>query len=351
MRFARGVRLEKHGEVSPEGAIQKVPAPKGLPAPKMVAPLRKDASPTRILSLARAAGIVDETDGQLLSSKLEQFAERGAVLLVVCCFDDDPCTACSGAVFRDKPGSVAGGLALAARACGASETMVAAGSNAEIRSLRKLCPEARWTAAGKRYPARPLLERRLSRHGGKAALVGAQACAALFEAAEKGRSQYETVLTVSGSGVRRPGNYRVRVGTPLARVLEAAQADPDAPLTVIGSSVAGRPVKDLSLPVTVETRCVVSLMKAPVRKIFPCIKCDRCASVCPRGIVPWMVLRELESGKPDPVRMFHVQDCAGCAACAVVCPSGIDLRSAVERAAVLKEGGVPHGTDGPEATE
>ena len=76
MGFARGVRLEKHGEVSSDGAIQKVPAPKGLPAPKMVAPLRKDASPARILSLARAAGIVDETDGQLLSSKLERFAER-----------------------------------------------------------------------------------------------------------------------------------------------------------------------------------------------------------------------------------------------------------------------------------
>lgn len=348
MGFARGVKLEKRRVASFADAIQRVPASKGIPAPKMIAPLRKGASPSHILSLAKAAAIVDETDGELLSAKLEGFAEKGVRLLVACCFDEDPCTACSGAVLRERPGAVTSGLALAARACGAGETLLAADSRAEVRRMRKRCPGTRWAVAGRRYPARVLLEKKLASRGKAVALLGVQACAALSEAAEKGRSQCETVVTVSGGGVRKRGNFRVRIGTPLVRVLEAAQRDPEAAVTVIGSSVAGRRVEDLSLPVAADTRCVVSLRKAPAGKTFPCVKCDRCASVCPRGIVPWMVLKELESGRPDLLRLYHVQDCAGCAACRVVCPSGIDLRAAVEQAAVLKEGGVPHGTYGTE---
>lgn len=348
MGFARGVKLEKPKIASPGDAIRKAPVPKGIPVPKMFTPLRKDAQPSRILSFAETAGIVDETDGELLSAKLGKAAEKKIRTLIVCCFDEDPYTSCSGALFREKPEAVSAGLALAARACGAESTMIAVESKAEIRRMKKFCPGAKWVAAGKRYPARLLLEKKLESGGEKAVFLGAQACAALSEAARKGRSQYETVVTVSGGGVREQGNFRVRIGTPLGKLLEAAGQDPQAALTVTGSSVSGKTAADLSLPVTAETRCAVSLRNAPSGKAFPCIKCDRCASVCPEGIVPWMVLRELESGRPDPRRMLPAGDCAGCAACSVVCPSGIDLRAAVKKAAALVERGDPHETNGTE---
>lgn len=334
-----GVRLEPRRGVPLKNGIVRLPGPEPVSAPQTFAPLKKNAGPSRILAAAEKAGIVDESDGMPLGKKLSRLARRGPGLLIARCFDEDPCTSSARAVFREDAEKVAAGLKLAARACGVEEKRLAVASRGEARRLRGLRLGIPAVVAGRRYPAGILLMRKLCRNGGRAAFLGAQACAALADAAREGKPQSETVVTVAGDGVRRPVNCRVRIGTPVEKVLRLAKPEEDVRIAAVGSAVAGRTVRDLSLPVTAATRCVIALRDAPPERRYPCIRCGRCARACPAGVVPWLVYRELESGDPDPLLFFHAGDCAGCRACNAVCPSGIDLAAEVRRAAARKEGG------------
>lgn len=54
------------------------------------------------------------------------------------------------------------------------------------------------------------------------AVFNAATCAASVRAAFDGEPLIERIVTVSGEGVKHPGNYLVRIGTPIADVLAAA---------------------------------------------------------------------------------------------------------------------------------
>jgi len=335
----RGVKLDLAKEPSLKEQIITIPAPKKLPAPKMFAPLRKKAGAAKIVGAARMAGIVDELDGELLEKKLARFAAADGAAVVAVCFDEDPMTSAGQAVFRENAERVFLGLNLAAQACGAASKKIAVASREEIRRSQKSCPATEFLTAGDRYPAAALLCRKLAARGETACLIGAQACAALEAAALRGLAQSETVVTVAGDGAGRWVNCRARIGTPLRDVLACGNPLPETSAVVVGSSVNGRSVTDLSEPVTADTRCLIAMKRLPRRAALPCIGCGRCERACPRGIIPWMILQQLESGSPDPFRLFNVEHCIRCEACSVACPSEIDLAAAVERAVKIKEGG------------
>lgn len=334
----RGVKLEQKQKLSLRSPVEELPAPEGFPALKTFAPLRKNLTPARILQAAQSAGIVDELDGTPLEAKLTRLSSRKIVLLVACGFDEDPCASSEQAFLRENATEVADGLELAAQAAEISSYRIAAASRAEARRIPKEHAGDGVLCAGARYPAGTLLLRKLSRRGKRAALIGAQACAALSRAVRQGRVQSMTVLT-AGDGEEIWKNFLVRIGTPVASVAERILSEGETGAMVIGSSVCGKLLSDLSAPVTAETRCVIALKRAPHGKAYPCVGCTRCVGACPRGILPWMVVSELERKEPDLLRLFNVQNCDGCAACSAVCPSGIDLCNAVKRAAELKEGG------------
>lgn len=334
----RGVKLEQKQKLSLRSPVEELPAPEGFPALKTFAPLHKNITPARILQAAQSAGIVDELDGASLEAKLSRLSSRKIDLLVACGFDEDPCASAEQAFLRENAEAVADGLALAAEAAGVPSRKLAAATRAEARRIPKEHAGDGVLWAGTRYPAGTLLLRRLSRRGERAAMIGAQACAALSRAVRQGRVQ-STILLTAGDGEESWKNCLVRIGTPVASVAERILPAGETGAVAVGSSVSGKLLSDFSAPVTADTRCVIALKRMPRGKTFPCVGCSRCAGACPRGILPWMVVSELERKEPDPMRLFNVQNCDGCAACSAVCPSGIDLCGAVRRAAEIKEGG------------
>jgi Na+-translocating ferredoxin:NAD+ oxidoreductase subunit C len=336
----RGIKLEQKQALSLRNPVEDLPVPEGFSAPKMFAPLRKSPPPARILQAAQTAGIVDELDGAPLETKLTRLSSRRIGLLIACGFDEDPCASAEQAFLRENSAEVADGLALAAEAAEIPAHLLAAASRAEARRIPKehAGDGALW--AGPRYPAGTLLLRKLSRRGKRAALIGAQACAALSRAVRKGRAQSEILLT-AGDGEELWKNLRVRLGTPASAVAEGILPAEEIRAVVVGSSVSGKLLSDFSAPVTADTRCVIVLRRAPRNRTYPCVGCGRCVDACPRGIFPWMSVAELERKEPDLLRLANVQNCDRCAACSAVCPSGIDLCAAVKRAAEIKGGGCP----------
>ena len=331
-----GIKLKQAGNMRWEAEIRELPD-SGEPPAASFAPCRRQPDASKILAAAEQAGICDETDGAPLREKLAALAKRKPDVLAALCFDDDPVCRSEELFLRENAAKIADGLELAAKACRAGKTVAAV----PCREIRRFPPAGfavPAVAAGRRYPARFFLLQKLRRGGKTVSCIGAQACAALADAVREGIPQSGTVVTVAGSGIPRGGCFRVRIGTPLGEVLKAAGAAPRSRFLSVGPAMTGRSVSDLTMPVTAATRCVLVEKRAPRVRTFPCVKCGRCVTACPVGVVPWLVHRELENGEPDSTLLFHVGDCIGCRACDAVCPSGISLAEEAERAAAFKEG-------------
>lgn len=339
MIFQRGIMLEQHREESLKYPIQTVPAPDGFPRPKFFALPKGNPGTEAIFQAAEAAGIVDEFDGVPLSRKLKRMRQLKINLILACCADEDPYISGAAAVLRENTDAVMSGLVLAARAAGAKENKIVVETAREARWIRKRNPQAELILSGTRYPARALLKRRLHAAGKKSAYIGAQACIALAQALDDGKMQSETVVTVTGDAVETPSNLRVRIGVPLQTLFDFCGVNDRAKVVYTGSSVTGKTVTDLSAPVTASTRCLIASLRVPKRNTYPCVGCGRCSRACPRGIVPWRILQEVEREKPDPLRMLNAQRCIRCASCSLVCPSGIDLAGAVSKAAAIRKSG------------
>ena len=292
-----------------------------------------------VLIAAERAGIRDEFDGTPLSQLAKRFRASGVKVLVGCGLDDDPYADSSGAVLREHSREAAEGLRMFAGACGVEKNILAATSFYTWRRVRAAEQGTPVVSMGGKTPAKGVLAGRLRRSLGKAGFVGAQACAALYRAVQEGMPQTDTVVTVAGDGVWRAGNLRVPIGTPIGELLERCGVLPDTKLVYIGPAISGEAVTDLSLPVTQRTRCITALKQEPVNKTFACIGCGRCARVCMRGILPWLVHDVINRDTVDPMMLWNVERCTSCHSCSAACPAGIDLAAEVARAAAIRKSG------------
>jgi electron transport complex protein RnfC len=146
----------------------------------------------------------------------------------------------------------------------------------------------------------------------------------------KGHGVIERVVTVTGAGVRNPGNYLVPVGTPVRYLLEFAGSTPKSNELILGGPMMGMSVASLDVPVTKAVSGMVVLEAADEdlgeRKVQPCIRCAYCVEACPMHLNPSTL--GLLAAKREYERMadeFHLNDCFECGCCSYVCPANIPL--------------------------
>jgi electron transport complex protein RnfC len=140
----------------------------------------------------------------------------------------------------------------------------------------------------------------------------------------------ERVITVTGSGLKKPGNYLVPLGTPIRFLLEHVGFTGTANHLILGGPMMGSTVSSLDVPVTKPVSGLLVFNEQSVEhnvgEIYPCIKCARCVDACPMYLNPSM-LGQL-AAKREYVTMqedFHLMDCFECGCCSYVCPSNIPL--------------------------
>jgi electron transport complex protein RnfC len=148
--------------------------------------------------------------------------------------------------------------------------------------------------------------------------------AAVADAVRHGRPLVDRVVTVTGEGVARPGNARVRLGTP-ARVLieHFGGAKGAVGKVVFGGPMMGVAQYDLNVPVVKGTSgiLVIPAEAVPAGDIRPCIRCSACIEVCPVGLLPNMISVCAEQRAFDTSEEYHPFDCIECGCCSYVCPS------------------------------
>lgn len=144
-----------------------------------------------------------------------------------------------------------------------------------------------------------------------------------------GRGIQERVVTISGPGVKKKGNYLIPIGTPLRYVLEQVGIDDHVREVYMGGPMMGVAVSNLDISIVKGTSGIVVFSEKDVKgsqKIFPCIKCGACVDACPISLNPSKlgILAKFEA-YDEMAEKHHLLDCFECGSCSYVCPSNIPL--------------------------
>jgi Na+-translocating ferredoxin:NAD+ oxidoreductase subunit C len=151
---------------------------------------------------------------------------------------------------------------------------------------------------------------------------------AVYEAIQKNKPLVERVVTVTGKSLANPSNLKVRIGTSVSGLIEAAGGMPeDCGKIVNGGPMMGKAVTDPEIPVVKGTSGIL-LMPSDSSKRKPvanCIRCSKCISVCPMGLEPYLLMTLAERKMYDRLEAEKVTDCIECGSCAYTCPSSRPL--------------------------
>ncbi len=147
---------------------------------------------------------------------------------------------------------------------------------------------------------------------------------AIAEAVIEGKPLIEKIVTVTGS-FREPKNLLVRVGTPIIDLVDTCgMVERDKYKIILGGPMMGISINDFNFPVTKGTNCI--LVKEAIDKVEQnCIKCGRCISVCPMGLMPLMYPKFVKNDKYGQCNEYYINNCIECGSCSFVCPANIPI--------------------------
>ena len=137
----------------------------------------------------------------------------------------------------------------------------------------------------------------------------------------------ERIVTVSGDGIRRPGNYRVLLGTPVAHLIEQCGGLTAEDVSLhMGGPMMGFALHSAQIPVVKGMNCLLLRKQAREEKpVMACIRCGQCAQACPMSLLPQQLYRYARADEFDKAQDYSLFDCIECGCCEYVCPSNLPL--------------------------
>lgn len=151
---------------------------------------------------------------------------------------------------------------------------------------------------------------------------------AVYEAVMKNKPLFERIVTITGKTLQNPGNYRVRIGTPVSFLIEAAGGMPAGTGKIInGGPMMGKAVNTTGIPVVKGTSGIIVMSENEAAQPVsgPCIRCSKCIFACPMGLEPYLLMTLAEWSLYDKAEKNNVTDCIECGSCSYTCPAGRPL--------------------------
>jgi len=151
---------------------------------------------------------------------------------------------------------------------------------------------------------------------------------AVYEAVMKNKPLFERVVTVTGKSLQSPSNFRVRIGTPVKDLIEAAGGLPESTGKVIsGGPMMGKAITTLEVPVKKGTSGILVMPDSESSRdaAQPCIRCGKCITACPMGLEPYLLMTLAEKKLWERSESSMVMDCIECGSCSYTCPSARPL--------------------------
>lgn len=159
--------------------------------------------------------------------------------------------------------------------------------------------------------------------------------AAIADAVEKGTPLIERYVTVSGSGIRKPANYLVRIGTLFRELLELSGGyTGEIEKIISGGPMMGKTVFSAELPVVKGSSGIVVVRREAVQEVkeYSCVRCAKCIDVCPAFLEPTSIVKMAKRGAWEEAEQNNVMSCIECGSCVYSCPAKIPLIQYIRRA-------------------
>lgn len=147
---------------------------------------------------------------------------------------------------------------------------------------------------------------------------------AVYQAVMKRKPLFERYTTVTGKLITNPGNFLVRMGTPMRELIEACGGMPEGDNKVLaGGPMMGKALMSTDVPVCKGTNSITILSgEDAVRKpVQPCIRCAKCVSACPMGLEPYLLAALSSKHMWERAEKEDIVSCISCGSCQFTCPS------------------------------
>jgi electron transport complex protein RnfC len=151
---------------------------------------------------------------------------------------------------------------------------------------------------------------------------------AVYEAVQKNKPLFERVVTITGKSLARPGNYFVRVGTPVRKLIEAAGGIPDDTGKIVnGGPMMGKAINSVEVPVVKGTSGIILFPRneSSRSEINPCIRCAKCISACALNLEPFLLMTLSDKGLFERAEKEKITNCMECGSCSYTCPASRPL--------------------------
>ncbi|HVS16335.1 MAG TPA: electron transport complex subunit RsxC [Thermoanaerobaculia bacterium] len=335
-------------------------------------PVSPDAEPDAIVTAIQEAGVVGLGGAAFPTHvKLKIPPSEGAAkkvdALIVNGVECEPWLTTDHRVMLEQAADIFMGIRYLRRLAGAPRTIVAIEANkpdaaehlranrpADLDEVEIVVLPVKYPQGAEKMLITALLGREVP-SGGLPLEVGAL-CVNVATTAEigrllpHGRGIQERVITISGPAIKKKGNYRIPIGTPLRFLLETVGVENDLSRVFLGGPMMGPAASTLDVSIVKGTSGVVAFTERETGRLrerpeYPCIRCADCVEACPLFLNPsdlgLLALSAQKTGGVEHQRMadeYRLMDCFECGACSFVCPSHIPLvqRFRVAKAAVRK---------------
>ena len=147
---------------------------------------------------------------------------------------------------------------------------------------------------------------------------------AVYRAVMAGEPVMDRIVTVTGEAVADPCNFKAKMGTSFADLLEAAGGFKQPAKKIIsGGPMMGFAMFDYHVPVVKTSSAMLCMTEDDISEKEPtaCINCGRCVNACPARLVPSRLATYSEHGQAELFEKHHGMECVECGCCSFVCPA------------------------------
>ncbi|MFT5506412.1 MAG: electron transport complex protein RnfC, partial [Gammaproteobacteria bacterium] len=158
-------------------------------------------------------------------------------------------------------------------------------------------------------------------------------CVGITRAIKHNEALISRIVTLSGDGIKRPGNWLTRLGTPISHLIHQAggyQSKTAEPLNLImGGPMMGFLLASDQVPIVKAGNCILVMRDSSILQSNPqhdeCIRCGKCTEVCPAQLLPQQLYWHARVSAWERSEQYNLFDCIECGCCSAVCPSQIPL--------------------------